>query len=112
LVSFFFPLVLRLLCLVLRVELRFLSPYSLIVLVSLILLLSQESRVDSHLLTRHELRLLHVLLHLELLLEHQVLLLLLLIQHVHSSLHARCRGNALREVSKLVELIEVLSSLE
>ena len=54
----------------------------------------------------------HLLLVLVLLLEHQQLLLLRLIQDIDASLVVGWRWDALREVSELIQLVEVLSALD
>lgn len=73
--------------------------YSLVVVVSLIVL---------HLLAINW----HLLLVLVLLLEHQQLLLLRLIQDINATLVVGWRWDALREVSELIQLVEVLSTLD
>jgi hypothetical protein len=54
----------------------------------------------------------HLLLVLVLLLEHQQLLLLRLIQDINATLVVGWRWDALREVSELIQLVEVLSTLD
>ena len=55
---------------------------------------------------------LHELLGILLLLEHEKLLLLLRIKNINTSVFSSCRWDTSREISKLVELVEILSSLK
>lgn len=75
--------------------------HSLVVVVSLIVLLLHLLGIDWHLL-----------LVLVLLLEHQQLLLLRLIQDINATILIACWWDALREVSELIQLVEVLSTLD
>ena len=80
-------------------------------LVLLLLVLVLLVHVNWHLAVVLHINLIYVT-HLLLLLDHVVLELLLLVQHVHSTVFANSWGNAAGEIGKLIQLIEILGSLE